>query len=95
MPNKASSFKIGETRWLFIKHIVKLWGLLWEGTAHSDYMGILGVPEHKLLTAESTPGKCMLVLFLPASSDFSFWPQLEAAYFGLALHSVLIFVIAP
>ena len=35
---------------------------------------------------ESTPGKCMLVLFFFASSDFFSRPWLEAAYFGLALH---------
>lgn len=43
---------MSETRWLFIKYIVKLWGSLQEDVARGGYMGIQGAPEHKLLMAE-------------------------------------------
>lgn len=43
---------MSETRWLFIKCIVKLWGSLQEDVARGGYMGIRGAPEHKQLTAE-------------------------------------------
>lgn len=43
---------MSETRWLFTKCIVKLWGSLQEDIAPGGYMGLRGAPEHQLLTAQ-------------------------------------------
>lgn len=37
---KASRFRMSETRWLFTKCIVKLWGSLQEDIAPGGYMGL-------------------------------------------------------